>query len=73
MLISVTTSREKSEGIDLQGFMSFANGELGMNVSNNALGGITVSPGGDITVSGNPVADTILGVRKLRVIQLKRS
>jgi len=66
MLISVTTSREKSEGIDLQGFMSFANGELGMNVSNNALGGITVSPGGDITVSGNPVADTILGVRKLR-------
>lgn len=66
MLISVTTSREKSEGIDLQAFASFANGELGMAISNNALGGVTVSPGGDITVGGNAVADTILGVQKLK-------
>lgn len=66
MLISVTTSREKSEGIDLAGFMSFANGELGMAVSNNALGGVTVSPSGDITVGGSPVADTILGIKKLK-------
>ena len=66
MLISVTTSREKSEGIDLQGFISFANGELGMSVANNALGGVTVSPTGNVTVGGNAVADTILGVQKLR-------
>lgn len=66
MLISVTTSREKSEGIDLAGFMSFANGELGMAVSNNALGGVTVSPSGDIKVGGSPVADTILGIKKLK-------
>ena len=66
MLISVTTSREKSEGIDLQGFMSFANGELGMNVANNALGGVTISPDGSVSVGGNAVADTIIGVQKLR-------
>lgn len=66
MLISVTTSREKSEGIDLQGFMSFANGELGMNIANNALGGVTVSPTGAVTVGGNAVADTIVGIQKLR-------
>ena len=66
MLISVTTSREKSEGIDLQGFLSFANGELGMSIANNALGGVTVSPSGNVTVGGNAVADTILGVQKLR-------
>lgn len=66
MLISVTTSREKSEGIDLQAFASFANGELGMAITNNALGGVTVSPAGDITVGGNAVADTILGVQKLK-------
>lgn len=66
MLISVTTSSEKSEGIDLQGFMSFANGELGMSVANNALGGVTVSPDGSVSVGGNAVSDTILGVQKLR-------
>lgn len=66
MLISVTTSREKSEGIDLQGFMSFANGELGMTVANNALGGVVVSPDGSVAVGGNPVADTILGIQKLK-------
>lgn len=66
MLISVTTSREKSEGIDLQGFMSFANGELGMAVANNALGGVTVSPDGSVSVGGGAVADTIVGIKKLR-------
>lgn len=70
MLIAVTTSKEKSEGIDLQGFASFANGELGMVVSNNALGGITVSPGStgvppSVTPGGSTVANTFLGVQKL--------
>src|SRR5690606_10346366 len=46
MLILVNSSREKSEGLDLQAFASFANGELGMVVNNNALGGVTVSTPG---------------------------
>jgi len=70
MLIAVTTRKEKSEGIDLQGFASFASGELGMVVSNNALGGITVSPGGPgvpptVTPGGSTVGNTFLGVQKL--------
>lgn len=66
MLIAVTSLKEKSEGIDLQAFASFANGELGMVVNNNALGGVTVSPGSVIAVpGGQAVASTFLGVQKL--------
>lgn len=70
MLIAVTTTKEKSEGIDLQGFASFASGELGMVVSNNALGGITVSPGSpgvlpSVTPGGPTVGNTFLGIQKL--------
>ncbi|MBA1280209.1 hypothetical protein [Stutzerimonas stutzeri] len=70
MLIAVTSVKEKSEGIDLQAFASFANGELGMIVNNNALGGITISPGGTgtppVAVPGTPaVAGTLLGLQKL--------
>lgn len=70
MLISVTSSREKSEGIDLQGFASFASGKLGMVVSNNALGGVTVTPGTGTTPpsvapGGGTVGNTFLGVQKL--------
>lgn len=77
MLIAVTSSREKSEGIDLQGFASFANGELGMVVSNNALGGVTVSPAPVNPIAGAPTAppsvvpggsivgNTLLGFQKL--------
>lgn len=70
MLIAVTSVKEKSEGIDLQAFASFANGELGMVVNNNALGGVTVSAPGvgspAIAVPGaGAVANTMLGVQKL--------
>ncbi|MDU4254443.1 hypothetical protein [Pseudomonas sp.] len=70
MLIAVTTSKEKSEGVDLQGFATFASGKLGMVVSNNALGGITVTPGSPgvppvVTPGGPTVANTFLGIQKL--------
>lgn len=70
MLIAVTTSREKSEGIDLQGFASFANGTLGMVVNNNALGGVTVSPAAPgqlpvVTPGGQTVANSYFGIQKL--------
>ena len=64
MLISITTSRDKQEGVDLEGFFSFAQGELGMIVSNNALGGVTIS-GGSAAVGGEAVAGTLVGVQKL--------
>lgn len=70
MLIAVTSLKEKSEGIDLQAFASFANGELGMVVNNNALGGITVSAPSTgvppIAMPGTPaVAGSIIGLQKL--------
>ncbi|HCH7783395.1 hypothetical protein N0754_18290 [Pseudomonas aeruginosa] len=72
MLISVTTSKENSEGIDLQGFASFASGKWGMVVSNNALGGVTVSPvipGGNaptVTPGSDTVANSFLGFKKMQ-------
>lgn len=70
MLISVTNTKEKSEGIDLQAFASFASGELGMVVSNNALGGVTVSPGSvgvppSVVPGGSTVANSFIGLQKL--------
>jgi|TARA_Y100001951_G_scaffold51203_1_gene40446 hypothetical protein len=64
MLIAVTSSKQRQEGIDLQGFASFANGELGMTITNNALGGVTVS-GGQAVPGTEAVAGTMLGVQKL--------
>lgn len=70
MLIAVTSVKEKSEGVDLQAFASFANGELGMIINNNALGGVTVSAGGagapPLAVPGaSAVGGTMLGIQKL--------
>lgn len=63
LLISVTNTRDKSEGIDLQGFASFASGKWGMSVANNALGGVTVS-GGIPTLNSEGIADTLIGAVK---------
>lgn len=76
MLISVSSSSDKQEGIDLQAFASFANGKYGMVVSNNALGGVTVTPGTSgtggvagtlpsVTTGGSTAANTFLGIQKL--------
>lgn len=65
MLIAVSSRRERQEGIDLQGFATFANGTLGMAVSNNALGGVTVSPNGGVSTGGDNVASSMIGIQKL--------
>lgn len=70
MLILVNSTREKSEGLDLQAFASFANGELGMVVNNNALGGVTVSAPAVgvppvVTPGADTIASTYLGLQKL--------
>lgn len=55
-LILVSTTKDKSEGLDLTAFASFANGELGMIINNNPAGGITISqPLGNLTPGNPPV------------------
>lgn len=53
-LILVSTTKDKSEGLDLTAFASFANGELGMIINNNPAGGITISQPLNNLVPGNP-------------------
>lgn len=53
-LILVSTTKDKSEGLDLTAFASFANGELGMIINNNPAGGITISPPIGNLTPGNP-------------------
>lgn len=70
MLVMVTTGHEKSEGIDLQGFATFASAEYGLVVNNNALGGVTVSAPTTgsppiATAGGDVIGSTLLGVQKL--------
>lgn len=42
-IIAVETSNTKSSGLDISAFARFASGRFGAVVSNNALGGVTVS------------------------------
>ncbi len=53
-LILVSTTKDKSEGLDLTAFATFANGELGMIINNNPAGGITISPPLGNLTPGNP-------------------
>jgi len=70
-LLLVTTSKEKSEGLDLTAFANFAGGDLGMIINNNPAGGITISapsvgvppvmkPGGSV------IGSTGIGFQKLK-------
>lgn len=54
-LILVSTTKDKSEGLDLTAFASFANGKLGMIINNNPAGGITISPSMPGTPGSPPV------------------
>ena len=65
MLIAVTTSKDRQEGVDMAGFASFASGELGLAVTNNALGGVTVSPSGVAAPGGDAIAGSLIGIQKL--------
>lgn len=42
-IIQVTTKQEDTQGLDVRGFVSFAQGKYGAVVSKNDLGGVTVS------------------------------
>lgn len=74
-LILVSTTKDKSEGLDLTAFATFANGEFGMLINNNPAGGITISPplngllpGGAppvMTPGGDVFGSTGLGFAKL--------
>ncbi|WP_455233558.1 hypothetical protein [Geopseudomonas aromaticivorans] len=72
-LILVSTTRDKSEGLDLTAFASFANGELGMLIGNNPAGGITISGLGSTTPGAPPTVSTgadIVGSTKLAFTKL---
>lgn len=65
-IILVTTSRGDSEGFDLSGFAQWAGGKYGAIITNNALGGVTVSmpEGGGVpavAASAQGVAGPLIG------------
>ena len=67
-LVLVTSTRSDSEGFDLSAFASWASGRYGAIVSNNALGGVTVtlpSPGvpGSVSAAQQTVGGPLLGLR----------
>lgn len=65
-VILVTTNKDDSEGVDLNAFAQFASGRLGFVVSNNALGGLTLSTGPgqlpNVNVQNQPVGGALAGV-----------
>lgn len=65
-LLLVTRSRKDSEGLDIQKFATWASGRYGAVLSNNGLGGVTVSfgPGQIPTVAANAqqVGGAFLGI-----------
>jgi len=75
-LVLVTSNRDDSEGFDIQSFAKFANGRYGAVVSNNGLGGVTVSfPGSGLIPSVAAGAQTVSGgllgiVSKLDGVQI---
>lgn len=67
-LVLVTSTKDNSEGIDLSAFSRWASGTHGAAISNNALGGVTVSlptnniAGAAITAGAQAVAGPLLGL-----------
>lgn len=62
-VVLVTTNRSDSEGFDLAAFTTWAAGKYGAVISNNALGGITVSmPGGSVQANAQSVAGPLIGL-----------
>lgn len=67
-LVLVTSTRSDSEGFDLAAFASWASGRYGAIVSNNALGGVTVtlpSAGapGSVSAAQQSVGGALVGLR----------
>ncbi|MCG7374317.1 MULTISPECIES: hypothetical protein [Pseudomonas] len=63
-LILVTTTKDRSEGLDLSAFASFAAGKYGLALNNNPAGGITIS-GNQISTGGDIIGSTRFGLAKL--------
>lgn len=67
-LVLVTSNKDNSEGIDLSAFSRWASGTHGAAISNNALGGVTISlpsnnvAGAAITAGAQTVAGPLLGL-----------
>lgn len=65
-LLLVTRSRNDSEGLDIQQFARFASGRYGAVLSNNNLGGVTVSFANglipSVTAGAQQVGGALLGV-----------
>jgi type II secretory pathway component GspD/PulD (secretin) len=71
-LVTVTSNRTDSEGIDISAFARWASERYNAVISNNALGGITVSFPSDlgaplVQANAQPVAGPILGLSYARV------
>ena len=67
-LVLVTNKNNNSEGFDLGAFATWAGGRYAAVISNNALGGITMTlPNGgsapSINVDAQPVAGPVVGIR----------
>lgn len=67
-VVLVTTNRGDSEGFDLTAFAQWAGGKYGAVISNNALGGVTVSmpEGGglpSVTSGAQAIAGPIIGMQ----------
>jgi len=67
-LVLVTSTRSDSEGFDLSAFASWASGRYGAIISNNALGGVTVtlpSTGvpGSVSAAQQNVGGALVGIR----------
>jgi len=67
-LLMVTRKRSDSEGLDISSFANFAKGRYGAVISNNALGGVTLSlPSGasnlpSVTAASKSVGGALIGI-----------
>ena len=66
VLILVSNSRSDSEGLDIQQFANFAAGRYGAVLSNNTLGGVTLSFGSgkipNVTAGAQQVGGALMGI-----------
>ena len=66
-IVRLTTTQDKSEGLDIASFGQFASKRYGVLVKNNGLGGVTLSanPGSlipNVTTGPNVLSGSVLGV-----------
>lgn len=62
-LIAVEAGEQQSEGLDIAGFASWADGRWDAVVRNNALGGITVQTDGDVPSVDSESSGPFIGVQ----------